>query len=288
MDLHISSTIHKIINLYPFLSLQDYDYDGEIDEKSYKLIGNKLFLSCFANTYLTPNYTVIQEEEVLGDKDEFFKLSNVPDINIFGHTSKENFSFDISSSQCTLSGYGYAIVIIDIETLNLLKTYYFISDISCPPRLISSSPSYITFSFEQILYVLDLKKGITDNFYLIRGGLCSSYGNFLIIFSEDYYDVSESISVVDLDDMTEYILADELKEHSITEVAEWNTYLDLEKDILHIEDRNSNSILEIKVSELANRCDEQVDLSEQDDEDDEIVLGCFSESIDDIDINYFS
>ena len=111
-----------------------------------------------------------------------------------------------------------------------------------------------------------------------------SFFSFLI----DYYDVSESISVVDLDDMTEYILADELKEHSITEVAEWNTYLDLEKDILHIEDRNSNSILEIKVSELANRCDEQVDLSEQDDEDDEIVLGCFSESIDDIDINYFS
>lgn len=249
MEQSLYNIIEHVVQKYPFLSI-GYNENYELSECEYTKIGNLLFLFCMVDTYSTPNYLVLEDGVVIGNKDDLLKQDKLDDLNSIGYMLAKPV-FDISSPDFNINGKGYGVAVIDIATIGLLKLYYFTGDWTNSVKMQSHNEDYIVFNFRNILYVLFMNDINADHIYMsLRGERCKCYDNYLLTFPDDNYDVSESISIIDLKNKNEYILSWILEQNGIKHVEISKTYLDLVKREIKITDVYTEKCISVGLDKI--------------------------------------
>lgn len=227
------------------------------------VIGEYLYLFCIANTYSTDDYIVVINGNDNITKVEFIANNNIPPVSKFGFDKegkcKEEFdTYDISNPAFCLNGQGSAIAIFNISTLELYQVYYFPCEQEYVNLTLDSFNDMVIvqgkeqWKEETHTYVFKVGE-FGRNCHAVINGVSKRYGKYLVVIPFGYYDVACSLSLVDLENMQEYILSEELKNRNIEDIGPKTIY-DNTKKILYIFDGGDNEVARIPLNYIVKHC----------------------------------
>ena len=230
-----SEIIKQILQKYPSI------LSAEFSKEKYVILNDYLLFVCNLNLYDTNNCFIVRDER---DNVSIFTFFEEGSLSVMNNEMSEhrNISFDVSSKSFQLQGSGFAVAVFQLSNLTHKISFYFpnINNVYSNTITLEKGEEKVLIKDRQNRksYIINVNE-ITKDFYLTIDSVCYLYGDYIIAFPDDYYDLESSFSLIELSTKIEYVLAKELEKRDIKFIECSKCYFDTKQRLLYFSDFDS-------------------------------------------------